>query len=441
MTTDLRGLVVLIIDTLRSDYDLLCHEHGIRLGNFSRLLGLCSLAPPSRCGSFPTGPMRTDLLTGRLAFLSGNWELPRPGEDTLVGLCRKQGFWTTLVTDNYVATIPRLGGMLLDEFDTVDFIRGAGSDPWITPSTDLLAAAKEMALARPTRSALFEAQFIANCRRWPGGIPPYKRVFAASCEHLHQLIRHDRFLLWIDTFACHEPWMSLVDIETHGAYPEEPVFPGYVEAGLYAPPHLAALRARYARRVGETDNALAPLVDEIQSAMRSGDVGLVVLSDHGFLFGEFGFVGKPANTALPPELHEIVCWLSPHFTNLRLPEAGLQPHLLNRLLRHVLKVDATPLPTANIHLFARNSPRSAYLAAATHDELFVLEKAVNGSRVQLRTVQLSEMDQYRLLMRQGTPGIPNSARIAIHSVLANGGSPWLAPFREAVSRDSRVETK
>jgi hypothetical protein len=385
--------------------------------------------------------MRTDLLTGRLAFLSGDWALPQPGEETLVGRCRKHGFWTTLVTDNYVATVPRLGGMLLDDFDTVDFIRGAGSDPWVTPSADLLAAANEMARVRPTRSALFEAQFIANCRRWPGGRPPFQRVFEAACEHLDELVRHERFLLWIDTFACHEPWMSLSDLGTGTLVPEEPLFPGYVEEDLYSRQHLAALRARFARRIGETDRALGPLVAELESAMRGGDVGLVVLSDHGFLFGEFGFVGKPPNTPLPPELHEIICWLSGHFANRALPGLGMQPHLLHWLLRDALGLGGAPVADLGIHLFARNSPRSNYLAAATQDDLYILGKEPAGTDFKIRTVHRSEADRSRPLARQGSAVIPNSVRDSILTVIAEGASPWLLPFREVLSMDLSEENR
>ena len=429
----MRGLVLVILDTLRADYESLCQESGVSLRHLPRLRSLCSVALPARCGSFPTGPMRTDLLTGRLAFLSGDWALPQSGEETLVGLCRKQGFWTTLVTDNYVATVPRLGGMLLDEFDTVDFIRGAGSDPWITPSPELLAAAREMARVRPTRSALFEAQFVANCRRWPGGRPPFERVFETAREHLQDLVRHERFLLWVDTFACHEPWVSLPDLESGMPVPEEPLFPGYVEESLYSRGHLTALRARFARRVGETDRALGSFVDGLESAMRCGDVGLVVLSDHGFLFGEFGFVGKPANTPLPPELHEIVCWLSEHFANRAFPELGIQPHFLNGLLRDTLGVGGAPVASSDVHLFARNSPRSSYLAAASKDEFYILERDPAGARARLRTVRRLEADRRLPLAAQGESAIPEQARDSIRNLLSGGNSPWLRPFREAIS--------
>jgi hypothetical protein len=227
--------------------------------------------------------------------------------------------------------------------------------------------------------------------------------------------------------------VSPVDLEKGPSIPEEPLFPGYVEEGLYSRQHLATLRTRFAYRVGETDCAIGPLVGELESVMRGGDVGLVVLSDHGFLFGEFGFVGKPANTPLPPELHEIICWLSEHFTNRALPELGMQPHILNGLLRNSMRLGGAPVAKTDIHLFARNSPRSNYLAAATKDDIYLLGKDSREAEVQLRTVRRCEADRRRLLITQGEHSIPNAARASIRASLSKGNSPWLLPFLEALS--------
>jgi hypothetical protein len=428
MKSKVRGVVLLVLDTLRQDYESLCQEFGIVLKSLPRLRQLCPITPVARCGSFPTGPMRTDLLTGKLAFLRGEWAIPELGEETLISLCRKQGFWTALVTDNYVVTIPRLGGMLLDAFDTVDFIRGAGSDPWFPPSPEIVAAIRETARKRPTRNALFEAQFIANSRRWPEGVPPFQRVFDSACEHLRELVQHERFLLWVDTFACHEPWASASEVAAGMALPEEPLFPAYVEEHLYSRQHLLSLRQRFAQRVGQTDQALGPFVAELESKVQSGDVALVVLSDHGFLFGEFGFVGKPASTPLPPELYEILCWLSGHFSGGMPSGPGIQPHSLHWWIRDLLGIDGTTT-ASDIHLFARNSPGSNFLTAAIDDCIVVLEKARNGFPSQFHTVALSQMDRNRPLAQQGIPAVASPIREMIRATLSIGTSPWLDGFR------------
>jgi sulfatase-like protein len=430
----MRGLVILILDTLRADYESLCSEYGIGIANLPRLRALCQATPSvACCGSFPTGPMRTDLLTGRLAFLSGDWAIPHPGEETILSLSRQSNIWTTLVSDNYVATLRRLGGMLLDEFDSVDFVRGAGSDPWATPDPALIEKMTDLARRRPTRSARFEAQFIANCRRWPGQVPPFQRAFESACNHLGDLLRHDRFLLWIDTFACHEPWIPAAEVAVGSPLPEEPIFPGYSAASSYSAGDIAAIRRRYVNRIGETDRALGALVGELEAAMSSGDVGCLVLSDHGFLFGEYGFVGKPPNTPLPPELYATICWLSSHFTRSQAFGSAVQPHRLHWLIREVLRLGPNDgIPGGGLRVFARNSPRSDYLAATDGKELYVIQKMTPEPCVNVRTIRLSEADRGRLLMNQGLPEIHRHIRSEIRGIIAHGSSDWLGPFLAAL---------
>src|SRR5947208_813664 len=108
LKSSVRGLVLLIIDTLRADFESLLHASSAELTNFRRLRRLCDSFPRTSCGSFPTGPMRTDLLTGRLAFLDAEWALPDPNEKTLPRLLAEHDVWTSLISDNYVAVLPRL---------------------------------------------------------------------------------------------------------------------------------------------------------------------------------------------------------------------------------------------------------------------------------------------------------------------------------------------
>ncbi len=358
-----RNLILLIIDTLRADFEKLCAEQGVTISNLETLARHASMHPKARCGSFPTGPMRTDLLTGKLAFLRGEWALPLPGEDTFLSRCRRAGFQTCLVTDNYVAVIPRVGGVLIDRFDYVDFIRGAAADPWTTPDSQLMRSCLEQEWRYPSRSAVFEAQFRANAARLRRtGKSHVEQLFRSATEQLEALQCHDRFVLWVDSFACHEPWVGPEDLLE---FLDLPLFPGYVSRDYYSAEHLSRLRTQYVLRIGETSVAMRDFVSAVGEVLRTGDTALVVLSDHGFLFGEFGFVGKPAKTPLPPQLHEIVCWLSNHFEgHLANGELGLQPHLLHDAIVSLLGF-ARPNPQeAEVHIFGRNSPRSDFLAVA-----------------------------------------------------------------------------
>lgn len=426
-TGTVRGMVLIVLDTLRVDFASLVAAD---LPNFRRLRRLCGLSPVARCGSFPTGPMRTDLLTGRLAFLDGEWALPQPGETTLPRVLSEAGVRTALVTDNYVAVVPRLGGMLIDEFDSIDFIRGAGSDPWMTPPRDLWPPESALVGRSPTRSLDFEVQYLANIRGWAAaGGPPTHRVIEAAARALESLVSHKRFLLWIDSFACHEPWAPFGDPLS---LPDLPLFPGYVQADRFPPEALAAWKRQYSARIEEVDGELLPLVDRIEVIARGGDVAVAVLSDHGFLFGDFGFVGKAPNTPLPPSLHEIVCWLSPHF-EYAVSIHAIQPHVLHSAIRRLFGAVVKPKPVGSLHIFGRNSPRSAYIAAANNDDLYIGAKTPDGTAA-FRAIRRAALDPLLPLMEQpALTLITEEVADQLRSALACGTSDWLRPFQSAVA--------
>jgi hypothetical protein len=377
--------------------------------------------------------MRTDLLTGKLAFLRGEWAVPLPGEATFLSRCRQAGFQTCLVTDNYVAVIPRVGGVLIDRFDYVDFIRGAAADPWTAPDKQLLQNCLEQEWRYPTRSMYFEAQFRANTARLRRtGKSHVEQLFRSATEQLEALQCHDRFVLWVDSFACHEPWVGSEDLLE---FLDVPLFPGYVSRDYYSAEHLSRLRTQYVLRIGETSVAMRDFVSAVGEVLRTGDTALVVLSDHGFLFGEFGFVGKPAETPLPPQLHEIVCWLSNHFEG-HLPngELGLQPHMIHDAIVSLLGFVQPNPRNAEVHIFGRNSPRSDFLAAADQEGLTLIRKSNDHSRQRL-LVPWGHLDEsVRLIAHRGKP--PSTDTIhALGALVKKGQSAWLDGFVEVMNSD------
>jgi len=426
-----RNLILIIMDTLRADFESLCSIHGVQAGHFADLRKYAALQPRARCGSFPTGPMRTDLLTGSLAFLRGEWALPRPGEQTLLSRCRDAGFHSCLVTDNYVAVIPRVGGLLVDLFDNVDFIRGAAADPWATPDAALVRSCLESDWIVPTRSPRFEAQFLANSTRLRAhGQSHVIQVFKSATEQLHALEKHERYVLWVDSFACHEPWVSAEELPVNGDRPALPFFPAYESNRRFPEEYLSNLRNQYARRIGETSDAMGEFVEAVAPAMSSGDTALMVLSDHGFLFGEYGFVGKPAETPLPPQLHDLVCWLSPHFEEHLPPSTlGVQPHILHDSVLSLLGLSRPNLNESELHIFGRNSPRSDFLAAADLEGLTVLQKG-RGVKKPLSWIPWELLDASIPLVEHRNNCPSTSTLNAVRSYIRKGLSDWLDGFNK-----------
>ena len=427
---DVRGLVLIILDTLRSDFETFSGE----LPNLARLKKLCSVFPTARCGSFPTGPMRTDLLTGRLSFLDRSWREPEPQVRTLTRVLRDAGVQTALVTDNYVIACPQIGGTLPPEFDAFDFIRGAGSDPWKTPVP--IPAALDPARERLSRDVGFELQYLANIAAWDeAGGTPTRRVFKSAARDLAALQKHDRFLLWIDSFACHEPWDTSMRASASQELPTLPLFPAYIESDNFRPEDIARWRSQYGESIRGLDSELGQFTEPLERVMRGGDVALAVLSDHGFLFGEYGFVGKPPNTPLPPQLHELVCWLSPHFAPfLNAEEPHLQPHGLYAIIRQLFGLGAGAAAAETFHLFGRNSPRSNYIAAADGNELYIGAKSDDGAAI---FSAIETYDPALPLIKHPKTALTPDVRARFRRALADGKSTWIEPFRRALEPGTR----
>ena len=124
------NVVLIIIDTLRYDY---IGAHGntwIRTPNIDRLAGKSWIFDRAFTNSYPTIPMRTDVMTGRYGVPFNPWLPLRLDVTTLPQVLAKAGYCTQLIHDT-----PHLvnGGHAFDwPFHAWTPIRGAEVDrPWI----------------------------------------------------------------------------------------------------------------------------------------------------------------------------------------------------------------------------------------------------------------------------------------------------------------------
>jgi arylsulfatase A-like enzyme len=134
------------------------------------------------------------------------------------------------------------------------------------------------------------------------------RVFTEARNQLDELARGgEPFLLTIDSFDPHEPWSPTR--EYLDMYADEdlggPV--GVVQYGnddYLSTDELRRARASYAASTTQTDRWLGHFMDRFYELGLDSDTAIVFLSDHGFLLGERGWVGKIPNE-LHPELAQV----------------------------------------------------------------------------------------------------------------------------------------
>ena len=137
-------------------------------------------------------------------------------------------------------------------------------------------------------------------------------MFTESAATLEQAARHQPFALVVDTFEPHEPWTPPRRYINRYGDPDhrgpEPCMARYGRVSEWLKPSrrgpvLGRMRDLYAAEVTMTDRWLDVLLDRLHALKLERDTVVMLVSDHGYLLGEFGWTGKIASMLHPPLMH------------------------------------------------------------------------------------------------------------------------------------------
>ncbi len=307
-----RNLVVIVLDTVRPDY----------LGAEGRP---CAAATPqldafARGGvrfdrayaEFPlTVPFRTSLVTGTTTFTNRPWSGLRPNDPHLADLVRRHGWQTAAFTDTPFRadvgmdrgfdTFVELPGKLRGE------LSGSGHHPRVVPEPHI------------------EPGQDADRRRWRRftegwltdtvGEVGVESVVDGAIDWLDGGRDAARpFLLWVDTFQCHEPWVPPALPEMGGRFLPLPSGP---DPSWLRPGELEAVRELYRGEIEHTDTQIGRLLAHLRSAGRMSDTLVLICSDHGVPLADHGTIRK-VGMPLYDEMSRIV-WM---MAGAGVPDAG-----------------------------------------------------------------------------------------------------------------------
>lgn len=314
---DRPNVVVIVVDTLRADH---VYGNRARTPNMDALardgLRFTRMFPEA----MPTVPARNSILLGRRIFPFRGWHghrgMPKepgwsplggPGE-TFTSVLRRNGYWTSYVTDN-----PFLGyapgyTRLRRSFDRFERTGGqAGGEG---------RGVSDRELRHWLHPAIEDSESRERLRKFLGNADRYHhderrsfaaRVFRDATALLDVANRNRPFAMVVDTFEPHEPWtpprryIALYgDPDYRGREPSKPY---YAPASRYLSDGqrgrlLGRMRALYAAEVTMTDRWLGVFLDRLHKLRLDRDTIIVLTSDHGFLLGDHGWTGKS-----PTQLH------------------------------------------------------------------------------------------------------------------------------------------
>jgi hypothetical protein len=116
-----------------------------------------------------------------------------------------------------------------------------------------------------------------------------------ACRWLEKCYRREKFFLYVDTFDPHEPWDApewYVEMYDPGYEGQVVRYPQYALADFLTPAELKHVRALYAAEVTLVDRWVGRLLEKIDDLGLLTDTMVLLTTDHGFLHGEHGIMGK-----------------------------------------------------------------------------------------------------------------------------------------------------
>ncbi len=285
------NFIVIISDTLRRDH-LGCYgNEWISTPNIDRFAAKSLLFENAYSASFPTVPHRRDVLTGRFTASYTPWAPLSPDEVVLAQVLKQRDYLSMMVCD-----CPHIleNGYHYDRgFDGFEWIRGQETDRWKTHP----AAPDDPCDPKKIRNAEgMRRRHRRNVAWWQYEEDTFvARTMAEACRWLEKNYERDGFFLYVDTFDPHEPWDAprwYVEMYDPGYEGEVVDYPLYARTDFLSEEELEHARALYAAEVTLVDRWVGRVFERIEDLGLFENTLVVFTTDHGFLHGEHGIIGK-----------------------------------------------------------------------------------------------------------------------------------------------------
>ena len=310
-----QNVVVVVIDNLRADHVGAYGSRRAATPNIDALARESLRFTAARPEAFPTVAARRAILTGRRSFPFRDWradpDLPQgpswstipPNHPTFLEILSDSGYTTGYVTDN-----PWILSRPYDRFrrtvDMVETVPGQvparGGPRRRVPDDELrskvLPALRGTSVEKRTREFLEVTPLDRREDDYPAA-----RVFSEAARWLGRAPQRRPFALVVDAFTPHEPFdppakylARYGEKDYGGPEPVQPFAPpiGTREQAGITDVVLQRIRDLYAAEVTFTDRWLGNFLDELDRRKMGESTHVILLSDHGMLLGEHGYVGK-----------------------------------------------------------------------------------------------------------------------------------------------------
>ncbi|HMF33210.1 MAG TPA: sulfatase [Candidatus Lokiarchaeia archaeon] len=289
------NFIVIISDTLRRDF-LSCYGNDwVYTEHIQQFADRALVFDNAYSASFPTVPHRHDVFTGNYTATYMPWA-PLPEIEAVVQtLLQPWGYTSMMVCDE-----PHIleNGYHYDRgFDGFEWVRGQEGDRWKTTPKAPPYRCDPKKMRDPERLQRCHMRTRAH---WQGEEDTFPaRTATTTCEWLEENYQDNPdapFYLYVDFFDPHEPWdapQELVDLYDPGYSGDVVDYPQYAKVDSFlTPAELEHCRALYAAEVTLVDRWVGRIFEKVQNLGLFDNTLVIFTTDHGFLHGEHGFIGK-----------------------------------------------------------------------------------------------------------------------------------------------------
>jgi arylsulfatase A-like enzyme len=307
------NVVVVVMDSLRAD-----HVYGprARTDAMNKVMQQGLRFANAYPEGMPTIPARRAIMEGKRTFPFRGWKPrwddlpPQPGWEPIgrtgemwTEVLRRNGWTTGYVTDNPHLLLP-VHERFRGKFDRVELVDGqvpVRRKPKRSVSQRQVDRYLPPSLRDGRAEPRMAAYLAVNPRDRREQDYNAAKVFRKGMGWVEWAKARQPFALVIDSFDAHEPWDAprrLVDLygppRADGVEPIQP-FPTpsgqWRELGL-SQGLLRRMRQLYAAEVSLVDAWLGRFLDRLANLGLEENTLVVLVSDHGVLLGEYGWVGK-----------------------------------------------------------------------------------------------------------------------------------------------------
>lgn len=294
--------ILFLSDSVNRRFLQMYNRSGLYLPNLERLARHSVIFDNHWTGSAPCMPARRDIMTGRLNFLERNWGGIEPFDYTLPEMLREVGVHSHITTDHY-HYFEAGGENYCSNFDTWELHRGQEWDPWISRVNRKVEI--------PDHYGMMLEQCVLNREEFKNDetLYPSVKTVCSAAQWLEKNHDADKFLLWVEPFDPHEPYdvpQKYLDMVGDDYDDLLYMWPEYQEVSRCDMPTekcLKHIRNRCLALMLMTDHWMGKLLDVMDAHDMWDDTMFIFTTDHGFLLGEHGYMGKTYMPAYNEEFH------------------------------------------------------------------------------------------------------------------------------------------